>query len=184
MLHAALASAGRQAVLTREPGGTRGAEFLRAALLSGEHGWSLPAEMLLHFAARADHVEQLIRPALARGAWVVCDRFYDSTMAYQGFGQGGDRAAITALSAMLGLAPDVTIMLDVPLAVSLSRVAQRPGQADRYERLGAAFFARVAAGFAAIAESDPGRCLRIDATADVDAVHRAVWQAVRLRLAA
>ncbi len=179
LLHAELQRAGHEVVLTREPGGTPGAEALRAMLLSGQFAWSLPAETLLHFAARADHVEQVIRPALARGAWVVSDRFYDSTMAYQGFGLGGDRAQIAALSRLLGLAPDLTVVLDVAVEVSLARLAHRAEAADRYERLGAGLFARVRDGFREIARAEPRRCVLVGAEGGPDATAAAIWAAVR-----
>ncbi len=182
LLRAALQAAGRRTVLTREPGGTKGAEALRRLLLSGKIAWSLPAETLLHFAARADHVEQVIRPALARGEWVVSDRFYDSTMVYQGFGQGANRAAIAALSGQLGLAPDLTIVLDVPVQVSLGRLAHRAETADRYERLGPAFFGRVREGFLAVARAEPERCVLIAGEGSPDSTAAAIWSVVRGRL--
>ena len=178
LLAGRLQAAGHEVVLTREPGGTKGAEALRGMLLSGAYGWSLEAEVLLHFAARADHVEQVIRPALARGAWVVSDRFYDSTMAYQGFGQGADRARIAALSAMLGCDPDVTVVLDVPVDVSLARLAGRGDAADRYERLGADFFARVREGFLEVARGAPGRCVVVGAEGKAETVGAVVWGSV------
>ncbi|HEY6432122.1 MAG TPA: dTMP kinase, partial [Acetobacteraceae bacterium] len=113
LLADALATRGLPVLRTREPGGAPGAELLRGLLLSGDVAWSPPAEMLLHFAARAEHVEHTIRPALAAGTWVVCDRFTDSTLAYQGYGQGADRAMIAALGTWLGLVPDVTLVLEV-----------------------------------------------------------------------
>jgi dTMP kinase len=180
-LRDALRAAGRRVALTREPGGTPGAEALRRLLLSGEIAWSLDAEVLLHFAARADHVEGLIRPALADGAWVVSDRFFDSTMVYQGFGQGADRGKIRALSAMLGIVPDLTLVLDVPVETSLARLAARAAGQDRYERLGAAFFARVRDGFRTVAAEAPERCALIDATPDTDTVAAAIWECVRSR---
>jgi dTMP kinase len=177
-----LRGTGLEVVLTREPGGAPGAEILRGLLLSGEVSWSLPAETLLHFAARAEHVERTIRPALARGAWVVCDRFHDSTMAYQGYGQGGDRAAIAALTRLLGIVPDLTLVLDVDVATSLTRMRARGTQADRYERLGEAFFARVRDGFLSVAAAEPGRCVVIAAQDAAAAVRDRVWHAVRQRL--
>ncbi len=183
LLAARVRDAGRDVVLTREPGGAPGAERLRALLLSGEIAWSLPAETLLHFAARAEHVERTIRPALAARAVVVCDRFADSTMAYQGYGQGGDRAAIATLTDLLGLRPDLTLVLDLDVPDSLSRLAARGTAADRYERLGADFFARVRDGFRAIAAADPARCVLIPADAPPDAVAARVWAVVSERLA-
>ncbi len=182
LLHAALTRRGNAAILTREPGGTPGAEALRRLLLSGEIAWSLPAETLLHFAARADHVEQVIRPALLRGAWVVCDRFSDSTMVYQGYGQGADRARIAQLSAQMDLVPDLTIVLDVPVETSLARLAGRARAADRYERLGPAFFARVRDGFREVARADPARCVLIDANRDKADTAALIWAAVAARL--
>lgn len=182
LLQAALQAAGHAVVLTREPGGTPGAEALRRLLLSGELAWTLEAETLLHCAARADHVAQTIVPGLARGAWVISDRFHDSTMAYQGFGQGGDRAWIDALAARLGVAPDLTIVLEVPVAVSLERLAGRAGAADRYERLGPAFFARVRDGFRVIAQAEARRCVLVTADAAPAMVAARIWAAVRERL--
>ena len=176
-----LREAGRPVLATREPGGAPGAERLRELLLSGEIDWSLPAETLLHFAARAEHVARTIRPALAAGTWVVCDRFADSTMAYQGYAQGGDRGAIAALTDMLGLRPDLTLVLDVDVPDALARLAARGTAADRYERLGADFFARVRDAFRTIAAADPGRCVLIPADAPAEIVAARVWDAVRER---
>ena len=177
----ALRARGVPVLLTREPGGAPGAEILRELLLSGDVAWSLPAETLLHFAARAEHVEKTIRPALAAGTWVICDRFFDSTMVYQGHALGGDRAAIASLSAMLGLVPDLTLVLDVDVATSVTRMRARGTAADRYERLGEAFFARVREGFLAVAAAEPGRCAVISAEADTRTVAARVWAAVQTR---
>jgi dTMP kinase len=181
-LDAALAATGVAVLATREPGGSPGAERLRGLLLGGEIDWSLPAEVLLHFAARADHVEQTIRPALEAGRWVVCDRFADSTMVYQGYGQGADRSAIATLTAMLGLTPDLTLVLDVSVATSLVRLASRGTAADRYERLGADFFTRIRKGFCAVAAAAPERCVLIDGEGDAAGVAARVLDAVRERL--
>ncbi|HET9019556.1 MAG TPA: dTMP kinase [Acetobacteraceae bacterium] len=178
-----LRAAGRRVLATREPGGAPGAEKLRELLLSGEVAWSLPAETLLHFAARAEHVARTIRPALAAGTWVVCDRFADSTMAYQGYAQGGDRAAITTLTGMLGLRPDLTLMLDLDVPESLARLAARGTAADRYERLGEAFFARVRDAFRAIAAAEPQRCVIVPADAPAEVVAARLWDVVRERCA-
>jgi len=179
----ALRARGEPVLLTREPGGAPGAERLRELLLSGEVAWSPPAETLLHFAARAEHVERAIRPALADGLIVVCDRFFDSTMVYQGFALGGDRAAIAALTALLGLPPDLTIVLDLDVPTAMARLAARGAASDRYERLGPAFFTRVRAGFLEVARSEPERCVVIDAAAGPDEVAARVWDAVAGRLA-
>jgi dTMP kinase len=182
LLADALVDLGVPVLRTREPGGAPGAEVLRELLLSGSVAWSAPAEALLHFAARAEHVERSISPALDAGMWVVCDRFADSTMAYQGYGQGADRALIATLTGLIGLVPDVTIVLDVSDMVALGRLRTRGGTPDRYEQLDAAFHARVNAGFRAIARDAPERCVVIPADgseADVHAaVMRAVWQRV------
>ena len=177
----ALAAAGLPALRTREPGGAPGAERLRQLLLSGDAAWSPLAETLLHFAARAEHVAQTIRPALEAGIWVVCDRFADSTMAYQGHGQGADRAAIANLSGMIGLVPDLTLVLDVSAATGAARLAARGLGADRYERLGPEFFARVNAGFRAIAAAEP-RCAIVSAEDSEEAVAARVLSVVRDRL--
>ncbi|HUB10963.1 MAG TPA: dTMP kinase [Acetobacteraceae bacterium] len=182
LLAAALTDLGVPVLSTREPGGVPGAEELRALLLSGRIAWSAPAETLLHFAARAEHVAKAIRPALAAGAWVVCDRFADSTMAYQGYGQGADREMIATLTRLIGLAPDVTIVLDVSAGVALARRRARGGTADRYERQNAAFHARVNEGFRAIAGADPQRCVLVQADGPEAAVHAAVMRAVWQRL--
>lgn len=183
LLAARLRDSGRHVLTTREPGGAPGAEKLRELLLSGEIAWSLPAETLLHFAARAEHIACTIRPALDAGTWVVCDRFADSTMAYQGYAQGGDRAAIATLTAMLGLRPALTLVLDLDVPASLDRLAGRGTAADRYERLGADFFARVRDAFRTIAASDPARCILIPAEAAPEVVAARIWAVVQERLA-
>ena len=168
-------------LLTREPGGSPGAEVLRALLLSGRHDWSAEAETLLHFAARADHVARTIRPALQAGMMVVSDRFYDSTMAYQGYGQGAGRAQIAGLIGLLGIVPDLTLILDVSEPVAAGRMAARGRAPDRYDRLGAGFHARVAAGFRSIAGDAPARCVVVDADLDADIVFGSVTRALSQR---
>jgi dTMP kinase len=178
LLAEALRETGRRVVLTREPGGAPGAEVLRELLLSGRIDWSPPAEAMLHFAARAEHVTRTIRPALDAGAWVVCDRFSDSTMAYQGYGQRADRSLIAGLSALLGIVPDLTLVLDIDPALSAARLAKRGGALDRYEREGGDFQLRVAQGFRDIAAADPARCVVIPAGGDEAAVHQAIMNVV------
>jgi dTMP kinase len=180
MLADALSARGLRVLRTREPGGAPGADALRTLLLSGDVAFSPLAETLLHFAARAEHVERTIRPALAAGIWVVSDRFADSTMAYQGWGLGADRATIAALTAMMGVVPDLTIVLTVSPEVAAARLRARGGVADRYERLDAAFHARVAEGFRAIAAAEPARCALVDADGDPAAVHAAILRVPRL----
>ena len=159
---------GHEVLLTREPGGTTGAEAIRRLLLDPAGEWSLPAEIMLHFAARADHLERAILPALMRGAFVVCDRFYDSTMAYQGHGAGRD--LVVALIALLPRRPDLTFVLDVDAPTRRARVASRAGATDRYEAQDEAFHARVAEAYRAIAAAEAGRCVLIDASAGVDEI--------------
>lgn len=170
----ALAAKGGSVLCTREPGGAPNAEVLRSLLLSRDHDWSPVAEIYLHFAARAEHVARTIQPALARGAVVISDRFADSTMAYQGYGLGADRALIAALSGLLPVRPDLTIVLQTSPRVAASRIASRHQALDRYEAMGMAFHARVADGFAAIAAAEPDRCVVVSADASVEDVHRAV----------
>lgn len=182
-LAAALQAAGCTALLTREPGGAPGAEVLRGLLLSRTHDWSPPAETYLHFAARAEHLARTVQPALAVGQVVVCDRFADSTMAYQGYGLGADLTLIAALTRLLPVRPDLTLVLAVSPAVAAARLAARSQALDRYEAMDAGFHARVAAGFLAIATTEPGRCVVVDADGSVDEVHSMVWNAVSARLA-
>jgi dTMP kinase len=178
LLTEALTARGLPVLRTREPGGAPGAELLRGLLLGGEVAFSPQAETLLHFAARAEHVERTIRPALEAGMWVVCDRFYDSTMAYQGYGLGVDRGFIAALIGLVGVHPDLTVMLDVSEPVAVARQVQRGMDADRYERLDAFFHRRVNAGFREIAADAPGRCVVVSADEAADAVQAAIWRAV------
>ena len=182
-LAAALQAAGCTALLTREPGGAPGAEVLRGLLLSRTHDWSPPAETYLHFAARAEHLARTVQPALAVGQVVVCDRFADSTMAYQGYGLGADLTLIAALTRLLPVRPDLTLVLAVSPAVAAARLAARSQALDRYEAMDAGFHARVAAGFLAIATTEPDRCVVVDADGSVDEVHSMVWNAVSARLA-
>src|SRR5262249_36569866 len=154
----ALCEAGLAVLRTREPGGAPGAEFLREVLLSGRFDWSANAETMLHVAARMEHVAQTIRPAIEAGAWVGCDRFHHSAMAYQGCGQGVDRGSLGRLGEMIGRMLDLTSVLDVPRDVALRRLRGRGGADDRYERLDEAFHRRVIEGFREIAAL-PGHAL-------------------------
>jgi dTMP kinase len=179
-----LRARGLDVVATREPGGSPGAEAIRELVLNGAADrWSPVTETLLMYAARRDHIERVIAPALARGAWVVCDRFADSTRAYQGAGGGADPALIAALEAsVLGEArPDLTLVFDLPPEVGLARAQARGGEM-RFESKGLAFHARLREGFLAIARDEPARCVLVDAAAAMDAVEAAVWAAVSARL--
>jgi len=185
LLADALAARGLEVVTTREPGGSPGAEAIRALLVRGDADrWDGLTEALLHYAARRDHLARTIRPALERGAWVVCDRFNDSTLAYQGYGHGTDLGRLDALYAMVaeGLAPDLTLVLDLPVAVGLARAGHRGGEEDRYERMGDGFHERLRQGFLTIAAAEPERCAVIDAAAAPPAVHAAILAEVTARL--
>ena len=144
--------------------------------MSGEIAWDPRAETMLHVAARVEHVAKTIRPAIEAGCWVVCDRFHDSTMAYQGYGQGVDRAFIAALGGLIGLEPDLTLMLAVPRDIALTRLRSRGAADDRYERLDEAFHQRVDDGFREIARLP--RCVSIDAAGSPETVHAAIMTAV------
>jgi dTMP kinase len=141
-------------------------------------------EALLNFAQRAEHLAHTIRPALARGDWVISDRFADSTMAYQGYGHRLGRKPIQALYTLVcgDLRPDLTLILDVPVATGLARAATRPGAETRFERMGTEFHERLRRGFLDIAKREPARCAVIDAARDVDAVTADILTAVRRRL--
>jgi dTMP kinase len=185
LLVAALERAGIAALATREPGGSPAAEAIRRLLLEGESGrWDAEGEALLLAAARRDHVKRLIEPALARGMWVVSDRFVDSTLAYQGYGRGLALADIAMLHrfALRDFVPDLTLILDLPAAIGLARAAARSVAVDRFERLDLAFHDRLRQGFREIAAGDPGRCVLIEAVAEPQLVHRAVLDAVAGRL--
>jgi dTMP kinase len=164
--------------LTREPGGTALAERVRQIVLErGTEHLSPTTETLLMFSARGIHVENLIRPALARGEWVVCDRFTDATRAYQGNGRGVDPLLIESLaSAVQGeLQPDCTLLLDLPPAVGLGRARQRSGlAADRFEAETEAFFTKVRAGYLELARREPDRIQTIDASVDLAGVEAQV----------
>jgi dTMP kinase len=179
-----LERAGIAVLATREPGGAAAAEEVRRLLVEGEPGrWQPVSEALLHYAARAEHVARTIRPALAAGTWVLCDRFADSTMAYQGYGHRLGRAAILALDRVVlgGFKPDLTLVLDLPVTAGLARAAQRPGAADRYERMGRAFHERVRRGFRDIVRRAPRRCLLISAQGEPDLVATRLWRALAQR---
>lgn len=185
MLKAALEGAGYTVITTREPGGSPGAEEIRRLLVEGAvDRWDAISEALLHFAARRDHVERVIRPTLARGDWVICDRFADSTMAYQGYGHGLGRDVIETLyKVSIGdMKPDLTLILDLPVEIGLARAGGRGGSEDRYERMKDGFHQRLRDGFLDIASREPDRCVVIDATATLDAVQAEIRKAVSQRL--
>jgi dTMP kinase len=168
----ALRAEGRDVVLTREPGGSPGAEEIRRLLVEGDPDrWSGETEILLFTAARRDHLEKTIRPALAEGRIVVSDRFADSTRVYQGAARGDLRPFVDRLHEMaIGIEADLTLVIDMDAEVALSRGLARKSGEDRFEDLGAAFQARLREGFLALASEDPGRCRLIDGNRDPDAV--------------
>jgi dTMP kinase len=179
-LRDALAARGAQVVTTREPGGTPIAEDIRALLLDPAHAaMATMTELLLYAAARAQHLSELVRPALAAGKIVLCDRFADSTLAYQGGGRGVERAVLDDLHrlATAGLRPDLTLLVDVPVDVGLARARDR-GRTDRLEQEAVAFHERVRAAYLALARAEPDRVRVIDGCADVDRVAGAVLGAV------
>jgi dTMP kinase len=180
-LAARLRATGRSAVTTREPGGSTGAEAIRALLVTGEvDRWSATAETLLMYAARFDHIERVIVPALARGDIVICDRFADSTRAYQGAGGGANLALIDALEAETKALcwPDLTLIFDLAPDLGLERASGRHGCETRFEAKGLAFHKRLREAFLAIAREDPDRCRILDAASDEDDVEAAAWNAV------
>ncbi len=183
----ALRDAGIATETTREPGGAPGAEEIRSLLVQGETGrWRPLTEALLHFAARHEHVTHKVLPALEAGRWVVCDRFADSTMAYQGYGHGLDREAVDRLNDLVlgDLRPDLTVILDLPVEEGLQRTSGRTGGEDRYERMDRGFHQRLRDGFLEIAREAPHRCAVVLSTGSTNEVQTAIRAIVRERLGA
>ncbi|OHC75119.1 MAG: dTMP kinase [Rhodospirillales bacterium RIFCSPLOWO2_12_FULL_58_28] len=182
-----LRKSGIDAVLTREPGGAPGAEEIRTLLVEGGiERWSAMAEVLLHYAARVEHMAHTIRPALEQGKWVVSDRFADSTMAYQGYGHQLGRQAVERVHrAVIGdFAPDLTLVLDAPVEAGLKRAASRSGIEDRYERMDRDFHVRLAEGFLDIARREPDRCVIVDGTGTIEEIQQSIRRLVGERLGA
>ena len=180
-----LEGAGIDALVTREPGGAPGAEEIRKLLVAGAPGrWDAISEALLHFAARREHLERTVLPAIAGGQWVISDRFADSTMAYQGYGLGVERQAVEALYRIVvgTFAPDLTIILDLAPELGLER--SRGGQTgeDRYERMGEAFHRRLREGYLDIARREPERCAVIEADGAIEEVEAKILVTVGERL--
>ena len=176
----ALRARGGEVVETREPGGAPGAELIRRLLVEGDTArWSPETEILLFTAARRDHLERTIRPALDRGATVVTDRFANSTRVYQGVARADLRGTVDAFhDLVIGLEPELTLILDLPPDLALGRGLARGGPEDRFERFGADFQTRLRAGFLDLARAHPDRCRVIDATGAPDEVARRVAAAV------
>lgn len=174
---------GFEVVQTREPGGSSGAEALRDLLVNGDAGrWSPMSETLMMYAARANHLEQVIRPALTRGAWVVCDRFSDSTRAYQGAGGGVTQAFIEQIdSVVVGeTQPDLTLIMDLPVEVGLKRADLRGGDENRFESKGLDFHQRLRTGFLDRAMAHPDRYRVIDADQPIEVLSREIWRVLTL----
>lgn len=189
LLRTALEAKGIAVLTTREPGGSDGGEEIRALLVNGDtHKWEPLTEALLNYAARHEHLQKVIEPALEAGTWVLCDRFADSTMAYQGYGHGMDKEIIRRLHRLVvgDVRPDLTLIFDMPVEDGLKRAdvraQQQGGGEDRYERMGTAFHERLREGFLEIARKEPTRCAVIDATGDIGAVAMAVAGEVAERL--
>jgi dTMP kinase len=187
-LAAALREKGLTVVTTREPGGSPGAEQIRKLVVEGEGGrWNPITETLLVYAARADHVARTIGPALARGEWVISDRFNDSTYAYQGAGRGVERETIRRIDAAVldDFKPDMTLILDLPVEVGLARAGARAkavkSTENRFENMGSDFQEQMRKTFLDIARRNPDRCRLIDASGSEDEVAAAIWAAVKSR---
>ena len=171
-------------VITREPGGSPGAEEIRALLLTGDtNRWSAETEILLFTAARRDHLETTIQPALSAGRTVICDRFADSTRVYQGATRGDLRATVDTLhTAMIGREPDLTIIIDMDPATALARGLARGSGEDRFEDMGLGFQETLRHGFLALAKAHPNRCVLIDGNCDPAAVAAEIWAHVAGRM--
>ena len=186
LLRDALQQRGLGVVLTREPGGAPGAESIRKLLVEGHAArWDAMSEALLLFAARRNHLRETIVPALARGDWVICDRFTDSTYAYQGDAGGLGRATIARLAEIaLGTdspQPDITLVLDLPVDAGLARAAARGGAENRFESLGAEFHQKLRDSFLQIAKREPARCVLIDAAPRPETVAAAILSVISSR---
>jgi dTMP kinase len=180
-LAATLKSRGLECLVTREPGGSPGAEEIRKLLVEGEPGrWDAVTETLLLFAARADHIARKIKPALATGKWVISDRFTDSTYAYQGAGRGLDRETIRRIEAASTNAfkPELTLVLDLPPETGLARAVARNTNETRFEGFDLAFHTKLREAFREIVQREPDRCVFIDATGTEDKVAELIWRAV------
>lgn len=185
LLAEALRALGHKVCLTREPGGSPGAEEIRRLVLEGAADrWSTETEVLLFTAARRDHLEKTIRPALSRGEVVICDRFADSTRIYQGAARGAPEGMIDRLHAlMIGQEPDLTLLIDIDAKVGLSRAVARPGSELRFEGMGLVMQQRAREGFQALAARHPGRFRLIPGAAAPEAVHAMVLAAALAHLA-
>ena len=184
-LGAQLQASGIDYIRTREPGGSAFAERLRSILLDPATSIDDDTELLLLFAARCDHMQQVILPTLQRGTWVICDRFTDSTIAYQGYGRAhGDSVALAKIDTLVAQfilqLPELTLWLDLPVDEGMARAGKR-SVADRFEQQASDFFMRIYEGFSALADQHPERIQRIDASGSSDEVNARIWQVVSTR---
>ncbi|SPH20739.1 Thymidylate kinase [Ascidiaceihabitans donghaensis] len=179
-----LTALGRDVIVTREPGGSAGAEEIRALVLQGDPDrWSAETEILLFTAARRDHMERTIQPALEAGKIVICDRFADSTRMYQGLSRGDLRSTVDQLhDLMIGREPDLTVLIDMDPEVGLSRALSRQGVEERFETFGSDLQKQMRAGFLALAQEFPDRFVVVDGAHDVDSVANALHSTVMPRL--
>jgi len=171
-------------IMTREPGGTESAEALRSILLTGDpNRWDGMSELLMLYAGRHDHVEKLIKPALAKGTWVICDRFSDSTMAYQGYGHdlGVDVVSAVHNISLGDFTPDLTLIFDIPVAIGLKRAIARRGSEMRYEEMDRSFHDKLRVGYMEIAKNNQDRCQVINADQSIDAVSEDINNAIKVR---
>lgn len=184
LLNSAFENAGLPFISTREPGGAEGAERIRSLLVSGEvDAWDCLTETLLFNAARCDHINRVISPALATGKTVICDRFFDSTLVYQGIGKRLGESYIKSLHHMIfgNFMPNLTIMLDISPEKGLARASGRSGDENRFEKLDIEFHQKIRVGFLAIAKNEPERCVVLDATQEENILHQQIVETIRIK---
>jgi dTMP kinase len=185
LLADSLRQLGHKVIETREPGGSPGAEAIRELLVNGgTDRWSGTSESLLNYAARRDHIDRTIIPALEEGAWVICDRFADSTMAYQGYGHelGAEWVSDLHMLVLGDFKPDLTMVFDIAPELGLKRANSRSDTENRYERMETSFHDRLRVGFLAIASNEPDRCVVLDASGTIDDIHAQILASVQERL--
>lgn len=175
-----LRNVGKTVYITREPGGTALSEKIRELLLSTENRMSPTTELLLMFAARAEHIEAVLRPKVENGEWVICSRFSDATMAYQGYARGVNLDKIKTIAEVVhgDFNPDLSLFLDLPAEVAAARRIERGEAVDRFEAEDIAFMKAVRQGYLSIAKEQPKRCKVIDATENIEQMAKAIWQVV------
>lgn len=185
LLSESFISANLKVSTTREPGGTDGAESIRNLLVTGSAAkWDATTELLLHLAARSDHINKLLKPSLASGRHVICDRFTDSTVAYQAYGHGlGANFVENVCNLVLGnFQPDITFFLDIDVESGIDRAGKRAGLENRYEKMSGEFHKRVREGFLEIASKNPQRCVVINAKNDIASIHKKVLSEINEKL--